>query len=97
MLMNATSVGGPDGHVNQLHTEPNGLTLDVGTSSVRALLYDGRGREIDGFSTQIPYQVHTTADVSVEVDADELARCGLCSPVRARRSGARTQARRSRV
>ncbi|PYU95354.1 MAG: carbohydrate kinase [Acidobacteria bacterium] len=49
------------------------VTLDVGTSSVRTLLFDERGREVDGFGAHIPYEVHTTADGGVEVDADELA------------------------
>jgi len=47
--------------------------LDAGTSSVRTLLFDGAGRELDGFGAQIPYQVVTTADGGVEVDADELS------------------------
>jgi sugar (pentulose or hexulose) kinase len=50
------------------------LTLDVGSSSVRTLLYDVQGREIAGVGTHIPYVLHTTADGSVEIDADELAR-----------------------
>ena len=48
------------------------VTLDVGTSSVRTALFDERGREV-GFGAHIPYEVHTTADGGVEVDADELA------------------------
>jgi len=49
------------------------VSLDVGTSSVRTLLFDERGREIEGFGTQIPYRVATTSDGGVEADADELA------------------------
>ena len=49
------------------------VSLDAGTSSVRTLLFDGEGRELDGFGTQIPYQVATTADGGVEVDADQLS------------------------
>ena len=48
------------------------ISLDAGTSSVRTLLFDGEGRELDGFGTQIPYQVATTADGGVEVDAETL-------------------------
>jgi len=52
---------------------PDILTLDVGTSSVRALLFDGRACEIDGVGAQLPYQVTTTHDGGVEVDAEHLA------------------------
>lgn len=45
----------------------------MGTSSVRSLLFDGRGAEIDGSGAQVPYRVHTTSDGGVEIDADELA------------------------
>jgi gluconokinase len=54
-------------------TEPLIVSLDVGTSSVRTLLFDGRARRVEGFGKQIPYQVRTTPDGGVEVDADELA------------------------
>jgi gluconokinase len=54
-------------------TEPLILSLDVGTSSVRTLLFDARGREQDGFGTHIPYQVHTTPDGGAEIDAEQLS------------------------
>jgi gluconokinase len=54
-------------------TEPLILSLDVGTSSVRTLLFDATGREQDGLGTQIPYRERTTPDGGVEIDADELA------------------------
>jgi gluconokinase len=54
-------------------TEPLVLSLDVGTTSVRTLLFDSSGREQDGFGTQIPYEVRTTHDGGVEVDPEELA------------------------
>ena len=47
-------------------------TLDVGTSSVRSLLFGADGREIEGFGHQITYQVHTTADGGFEMDPDQL-------------------------
>jgi gluconokinase len=53
--------------------EPCIVALDVGTSSVRTLLFDGRGREVEGFGARLPYEVRTTADGGVEVDAEELA------------------------
>jgi gluconokinase len=49
------------------------VTLDVGTSSVRTLLFDTHGCEVQGFGTQLPYQVETTADGGVEVGGDELS------------------------
>jgi len=48
------------------------LTLDVGTSSVRTLLYDQDARQLEGFGSQIAYQETTTADGGVEIAADEL-------------------------
>lgn len=49
------------------------VTLDVGTSSARSMLFDGDACVVDGFGTQLPYEVSTTADGGVEVDADVLA------------------------
>src|SRR5579875_2995825 len=48
-------------------------TLDVGTSSVRSLLFNQRAEEMEGFGIQIPYEVKTTSDGGVEVGADQLA------------------------
>ncbi|HLI35437.1 MAG TPA: gluconokinase [Terriglobia bacterium] len=48
-------------------------TLDVGTSSVRSLLFNQRAEEMEGFGIQIPYDVKTASDGGVEVDADALA------------------------
>lgn len=53
--------------------EPLIATVDVGTSSVRSMAFDARGREIEGFGAQLAYDVTTTADGGVEVDADTLA------------------------
>lgn len=53
-------------------SEPTIATLDIGTSSVRSLLFDANGREIDGFGDQIGYHVHTTADGGFEMDPDAL-------------------------
>jgi len=61
------------------------LSLDVGTSSVRTLLFDGRARQVEGFGTQIPYRVETTPDGGVEVDAVELARLSIESLTEVRR------------
>jgi gluconokinase len=51
---------------------PLTLTLDIGTSSTRVLLWDTQGREIEGVHAQIPYEMHTTPDGGVEMPAEEL-------------------------
>lgn len=48
------------------------MTLDVGTSSVRALLFDAEGRQQDGFGEQIAYEISTTPDGGAEVSAGHL-------------------------
>jgi len=48
------------------------VSLDVGTSSVRALLFDQNGIEQSDFGKQIGYEPSTTADGGVEIDADHL-------------------------
>src|SRR5712692_6134110 len=53
------------------------LALDVGTSSVRALVYDAAGRVIAGAAAQAAYPLRTTPDGGVEVDADDLVACTL--------------------
>jgi gluconokinase len=50
------------------------LTLDVGSSSARALLFGADGRAVEGVGSQIPYQAHTSEDGGWEVDARELTR-----------------------
>src|SRR5215471_19013782 len=48
------------------------LALDVGTSSVRALLYDVLGRAVEGAQSRTAYEMKITPDGGVEADADEL-------------------------
>src|SRR5690349_20075234 len=48
------------------------LALDLGTSSVRAMLFDIRGKDLPGMEAQIPYTQRTSADGGVDVDAEEL-------------------------
>ncbi len=52
--------------------EPLALTLDVGTSSTRVLLWDAQGREIEGVKAQVQYQMHTTPDGGMFMPAEEL-------------------------
>lgn len=46
------------------------VSLDVGTSSVRTLVFDLRGRQRASLGQQIAYQVNTTPDGGVEADPD---------------------------
>jgi gluconokinase len=48
------------------------LALDLGTSSVRAVVYDQRGRLIQPTYADVPYQVDTTVPGQVSSDADQL-------------------------
>ncbi|HYN69864.1 MAG TPA: FGGY family carbohydrate kinase [Candidatus Eisenbacteria bacterium] len=43
------------------------LALDVGSSSVRAALYDGRGRALRGCAVQVPYAWNVASDGSVRL------------------------------
>jgi gluconokinase len=47
------------------------VALDIGTSSVRALVFDSSGRKV-GDAVQIPYEQNTTNDGGVEIGADFL-------------------------
>jgi gluconokinase len=49
------------------------VSLDVGTSSVRALLYDSSARQMEGYRAHLPYRIHTTPDGGAEIDPEELA------------------------
>ena len=52
------------------------LTLDVGTSSVRGMLYDTGARPCEGAEVKIDYRPRVRDDGTAEVDADRLAtRC----------------------
>ncbi len=48
------------------------FALDVGTSSVRTLLYDALGRQIERIEGRTKYQMTATPDGGVEIDADVL-------------------------
>jgi gluconokinase len=55
------------------------LALDIGSSSTRALLYDGRGRAIAAYGVQEQYALHATADGVSEDDPDAaVARAARC-------------------
>jgi gluconokinase len=48
------------------------VAIDIGTSSARATLFDGRGRNVEGAEARAPYAMKTTADGGVEISAEEL-------------------------
>ena len=48
------------------------LSVDVGSSSVRAELYDGSGSGVDGTETKLDYDFEYTPDGGATKDADEL-------------------------
>src|SRR2546421_489990 len=50
------------------------LALDLGTSSVRAVVYDRRGRMVAPTYTDLPYRVDTSASGQVSSDPDAIVR-----------------------
>ena len=52
--------------------EPFVLTIDIGTSSLRVMLFDRFGRALEGIGSQVHYDMVTTPDGGVEADADEM-------------------------
>jgi len=48
------------------------LTLDIGTSSLRAMLFDAMGRALADHWAQLTYELRTTPDGGVETDAEVL-------------------------
>jgi gluconokinase len=54
-------------------TDPFIVSIDVGSSSVRALLFDSGARQMEGYGAQLPYRIRTTPDGGAEVDPDALA------------------------
>src|SRR5579884_603054 len=53
-------------------TPPFVLSLDVGTSSTRALLFDATGTVVPKVISQRLYKLNTSSDGEVSVDADAL-------------------------
>lgn len=51
------------------------LTLDIGTSSTRAMLFDEQARAVPDVEAQSKYEMRTTPDGGVEADADEMLAC----------------------
>jgi gluconokinase len=53
---------------------PVTLSLDIGSSSIRAALFDGNAHPISGSDVKIPYRWRSANDGSCELDADILFR-----------------------
>ncbi len=51
------------------------LSVDIGSSGVRAVVFDTQGRAVDGVSAREAYAFETTPDGGSEIDADRLADC----------------------
>ncbi|HEU5089776.1 MAG TPA: FGGY family carbohydrate kinase, partial [Roseiflexaceae bacterium] len=51
------------------------LTIDIGSSSTRALLYDAQARRVDGIAARTTYQIATSSDGASEIDAEWLLDC----------------------
>ncbi|HLX45093.1 MAG TPA: gluconokinase [Bryobacteraceae bacterium] len=49
------------------------VSLDIGSSSVRALLFDASARQVEGFGARLPSRLETTPDGGVEIDPEALA------------------------
>ncbi|MFQ5899707.1 MAG: gluconokinase [Candidatus Methylomirabilia bacterium] len=50
------------------------LAVDIGSSAVRALVFDRLGRGLSRLQVRLPYQARTTADGRVEVEAEVIVR-----------------------
>ena len=48
------------------------LALDIGTSSLRAMLFDSQAHVVPGVEAQVKYEMRTTPDGGAEFDADEI-------------------------
>jgi len=69
------------------------LSLDIGTSSIRAALYTSQGRAVPGAESARPHRVHTTADGGAEMHPEEVVqRAVRCAAEAVERAG--SQARR---
>lgn len=52
--------------------EPFVLTIDIGSSSIRVMLFDRLGRGVQGVGAQVAYELQTTSDGGVEADAQRM-------------------------
>jgi gluconokinase len=68
-----------DAHPDSTPESPLILTIDIGSSSARVLLFGRTGRMVDAIGAQARYEILTTADGAAEIDPDwlieQVARC----------------------
>ena len=55
-----------------MSADPFIVSIDVGSSSVRALLFDAGARQMEGYGAHLPYRIHTTPDGGAEVDPEHV-------------------------
>jgi gluconokinase len=68
--------------------KPLVLVIDIGSSSARVVLYDGRGRAIDGVVAQEQYTIRATVDGAAEDDPDvAIERAARCVDALLRQAG----------
>lgn len=48
------------------------VSLDIGSSSVRALLFDAEAKQMEGYGASLPVKIRTTPDGGAELHPDEL-------------------------
>src|ERR1700687_5632475 len=53
------------------------VSLDVGSSSVRTLLFDSSARQMEGFGARVGYRIETTPDGGVEIDPEKLSELAI--------------------
>jgi gluconokinase len=53
------------------------VSLDVGSSSIRALLFDAEARQMEGYGARLPYRLRTTPDGGAEVNPEALAELAI--------------------
>lgn len=53
------------------------VSLDIGSSSARALVFDPGGRPMEGYSAQLPYEIRTSPDGGAEIDPEALANLAM--------------------
>src|SRR5579864_1785794 len=58
-------------------SEPFIVSLDIGSSSVRALLFDREASQVEGYGARVPYEPTKTPDGGAEIDAAELAELAI--------------------
>jgi gluconokinase len=57
--------------------DPFIVSLDIGSSSVRALLFDSEARQVEGYGARLAYRLSTTPGGGAEIDAEELAELAI--------------------